>query len=118
MYKVTQVDQAKLLGITFNEKQNWNSQIQGCGGVVSSLNRRMFTIKRLKNHIGPKSMTKVVDGLFTSKINYGLQLYGKVRCNVSDPINGDLKAIQTVQNKMARFLNAKTLKIKLKLKCC
>ena len=60
--KVRQVDQAKLLGITFNEKQNWNSQIQGIGGVVSSLNKRM--IIRLKNHIGPNSLKKVVDGFY------------------------------------------------------
>ena len=80
--KVTQLNQAKLLGITFNEKQNWNSQMQGIGGVVSSLNKRMFIIKRLKNHTRPNSLRKLVDGLlFTSKINYGLQLNGKVRCN-------------------------------------
>ena len=33
---VRQVSQAKLLGITFNEKQNCNSQIQGAGGLVST----------------------------------------------------------------------------------
>ena len=63
-------------------------------------------------HVGANSLTKLVDGLFTSKINYGLQLYGKVRTSISDPVNGDMKAIQTVQNKMARFLNGKTLKDK------
>ena len=51
-----------------------------------------------------------MDGLFTSKINYGLQLYGKVRVNYNDPTNGDNKVIQKVQNKMARFVNSKTLK--------
>ena len=40
----------------------------------------------------------MVDGLFTSKINYGLQLYGKVRLNDSDPTNKDINAIQKVQN--------------------
>ena len=114
--QVTQVDQAKLLGITFNEKQNWNSQIQGIGGVVASLNKQMFIIKRLKNHIGPNSLKKVVDGLFTSKMYYGLQLYGKVRSKNSDPMNGDINAIQSVQNKMARFLNSKTLKDKIETK--
>ena len=113
---VSQTSQAKLLGITFNEKQNWNTQIQGTGGLVSALNQRLFVIKRLKNHIGHQSLNKLVDGLFTSKINYGLQLYGKVRWTANDPINKDLKAIQQVQNKMARFLNSKTLKDKIKSK--
>ena len=31
---------------------------------------------------------KMVDGLFTSKKNYGLQLYGKVRMSVGDPKTG------------------------------
>ena len=49
-------------------------------------------------------------------INYGLQLYGKVKVTENDPKNRDLKAIQKVQNKMARFLNSKTLKDKIKSK--
>ena len=113
---VTQVQQAKLLGITYNDKQNWNSQIQGLGGVVSSLNQRLFIIKRLKNNVGNVLLKKLVDGLFTSKISYGLQLYGRVRSNLNDPKNREIKAIQTVQNKMARFLNSKTIIDKIKSK--
>ena len=110
---VTQEHSAKLLGITFNDKQNWSTQINGHGGVISSLNKRLFTIKRLKNHVNSKSLVKLVDGLFTSKINYGLQLYGKVRMFSSDKVTKDLKSVQKVQNKMARFLNGKTLKDKI-----
>ena len=63
-----------------------------------------------------KSITKVADGLFTSKINYGLQLYGKVRTNSEDPTNGDLDSIQMVQNKLARLMNGKTLQDKIPTK--
>ena len=45
---ITQVKQAKLLGITFNDKLNWNDQIYGTGGLVNSLNQRIFLIRRLK----------------------------------------------------------------------
>ena len=76
---IKQEKSAKLLGIVFNDKQNWTTQIRGQNGVVSGLNKRLFAIKRLKNYINKTSLTKVVDGLFTSKINYGVQLYGKVR---------------------------------------
>ena len=58
----------------------------------------------------------MVDGLFTSKINYGLQLYGKVRIKDTDSKNGDIKEIQKVHYKMARFLNNKTLKDKISSK--
>ena len=52
-----------------------------------------------------KSITKMVDGIFTSKIRYGLQLYGKVRVEMGDPICEDLKRIQIAQNGMLRLLN-------------
>jgi hypothetical protein len=48
---------------------------------------------------------KVADGLFTSKLRFALQLYGKVRRNDEDPMNADLAAIQKVQNKLVRIVN-------------
>jgi hypothetical protein len=48
---------------------------------------------------------KIVNGLFTAKLRYGLQLYGKVRRNHEDPMNADLAAIQKVQNKLMRIVN-------------
>ena len=113
---IKQEHSAKLLGITFNDKQTWSKHIHGTDGVISGLNKRLFAIKRSKNHIIAESLVKVVDGLFTSKINYGLQLYGKVRMSNVDLKNGDLKSIQKVQNKMVRFLNGKTLKDKIHTK--
>ena len=79
-------------------------------GVISAFNRRFYAIRRLKNQVNKKSLSTVVDGLFTSKINYGLQLYGKVRTTNGDPTNGGLDSIQLVQNKLVWFLNGKTLK--------
>ena len=110
---VVQEKEAKLLGITFTDKQDWSTQISGKNGVIAALNKRLFIVKKLKNHIGKKSLNKIVDGLFTSKITYGVQLFGKVRLNSEDSKNGELGSIQKVQNKMARFLNAKTLKDKI-----
>ena len=63
---------------------------------------------RLNNliiHLSKKSVLKLVDGLFTSKVRYGLQLLGNVRCNNSDPTCANLHAIQLVQSKLLRFLN-------------
>ena len=113
---IKQERSAKLLGIVFNEKQKWSTQIRGPNGVVSGLNKRLFAIKKLKNYINVKSLTKIIDGLFTSKINYGIQLYGKVRITPECPINKDIKAIQMVQNKLARLINGKTLKDKVSTK--
>ena len=52
-----------------------------------------------------KSILKLVDGLFMSKIIYGLQLYGRVRMEKEDATCGDLQALQKVQNDLLRMLN-------------
>ena len=55
---------AKLLGITFNEKQKWNDQIHGKGGLISALNQKLYLILRLKNHLNKKAIIKVADSIF------------------------------------------------------
>ena len=69
----------------------------------------MFAITRLKNHLNNIALSKFVDGLCTSKLRYGLQLYGKVRITEQDRTNSDLKEIQTTQNRMMRSLLGKKL---------
>ena len=70
---VSQEKSAKLLGVTFDSNQGWKTQIYGSGGVVMSLNRRLFAIRRLRSHLDNKNLLKLADGLFTSKIRFGLQ---------------------------------------------
>ena len=55
-------------------------------------------------------MLKVVDGIFTSKLRYGLQLYGKVRTKESYPTCEDFKNIQLIQNSLMRSLNGTKVK--------
>ena len=57
---------------------------------------------------------KVANSIFISKIKYGLQLLGKVRMTKEDVEQGDLGAIQKVQNKMVRLLNGCRLLDKIK----
>ena len=52
-----------------------------------------------------RSILKMVDGIFVSKICYGLQLLGKVRTSSQDSECADFKEIQLVQNKLLRTLN-------------
>ena len=73
--------------------------IYGTGDVISSLNRRLFTLRILKNHVSNISILKLVDGLFMSEIRFGLQLIAKVGLCESDPSNKDIENIQKVQCK-------------------
>ena len=70
---------------------------------------RLFAIRRLKNHISKKALFKVVDGIFTSKIRYGIQLFGKMRRCEEDPLNEDFEHIQKIQNKMMRIITGTKL---------
>ena len=51
-----------------------------------------------------KSILKLVDGLFMSKIRYGLQLYGKVRTDEDCPKCDDLMVIQKKTKRSTKIL--------------
>ena len=86
------------------------SKKYGPGGMIMSLNRRLFALRRLSNHLDNKLIMTMVDGLFISKIRYGIQLMGKVRIKETDPTNKDFDNIQMVQNKLLRMLTKTKLK--------
>ena len=47
--------------------------------------------------------------LYTLKIKYGIQLFGKVRLNESDSTDTLLETLQLTQHKFARFMHESTL---------
>ena len=61
-------------------------------------------------------LKKISDSLYTSKIRYGIQLFGKVRTRELDPTEILLDRLQITQNKCARFLHGTTLKDKISTK--
>ena len=76
---ISQESSAKLLGLTFDDNQKWQSQISGTGGMLASLNQRLLIIRRLRNSLNYSGLRKVAESLFKSKVRYGLQLMGEVR---------------------------------------
>ena len=113
---ITQERNAKLLGITMDDSQKWDSQIYGTGGLISSLNSRLFMIKRLRNEINKESLIKIADSLYTSKLRYGLGLFGKIRWTEEDITTTVFKDIQKNQNKLLRYLNNTKLSDKISTK--
>ena len=102
---VERTSTGKLLGINFEDNQQWKSQIHGKGGVLASLNSRLYILRRMRNHLTKKSILKLVDSIFISKVRFGVQLYGSVRTSNNDTECRELRAIQLVQNKLLRSLN-------------
>ena len=107
---VQRVSSACLLGMKFQDNLEWKNQIFGKGGLISALNSRLCIIRRLQSHLSKKAILKVVDGLFTSKLRYGVQLYGKVRTSAADPECAEFKAIQIIQNNLMRSLSGNKIK--------
>ena len=77
---------------------------------MTALNKRLYTIKRLANHIPRNKLKKVADSLWTSKLRYGLQLCAKVRLREEESTDGNMKMVQIAQNKMLRILDNSSIK--------
>jgi hypothetical protein len=114
--KVKQEKSAKLLGITMDENLRWNTQIYGKNGTIPSLNARTFIVKRIANHVGKESIKKIVDSLYTSKLRYGLTLFGQVKWNDTDIQEKWLTDLQLNQNKMLRYMNGSKISDRIKTK--
>ena len=61
-------------------------------------------IRRLSNNITSHRMQLLVDGIWTSKLRYGLQLFSEVRTTEDQPRNKIMAQIQKSQNKLMRIL--------------
>ena len=69
----------------------------------------MYLIRRLSRVISQERIRRISDSLYTSKIRYGVQLFGKVRLNEHDPSESLLESSQITQNKFARFVHGSSL---------
>jgi hypothetical protein len=107
---IQQEHQAKLLGMSINDKQKWSVQIRDPGGLIPTLNKRLFLIRRLKNQLGKSALKKVAESIYISKLRYGTQLLGKIRWNEDDPKSADLGSIQVTFNKLARLISNTKIK--------
>ena len=106
----------QLLGMTIDDDLEWKTHVEGKGGLIPSLNSRLFLLKRLNKCVNKTALKRIADSIFNSKIRYGLQLLGKVRLKDEDETQGWLKSTQLMHNKMTRFLNRSHIKDKISTK--
>ena len=103
--EIKEFESTKLIGVVMDNDQKWKSHFCGKGGLLSSLNQRLFMVKRISNHISKNKLRKVVDSLWTSKLRYGLQLCTEVRLTEEHPKSQYMTMVQRSQNKMLRILD-------------
>ena len=73
-------------------------------------------IRRLSNHVNKTQLKKVADSIWTSKLRYGLQLYGPTRKSNTDSQSTELDKLQIAQNNMMRTLENVRVKDKVSVK--
>ena len=67
------------------------------GAVITTLIRRTLLIRRLSWRIPRDLLLPLIDGLISSKIRYGLPVYGRVRLREEDPSAGWQKRLSNTE---------------------
>ena len=103
---IQRTDHTKLLGLQIEESQEWNEHLK-C--LKSSLNQRLFVLRRVAQQIPRSKLLNVVHSLWMSKLRYGLQLCTKVQLSNEERKPALMKTLQLTQNRLPRTLNGTRL---------
>ena len=106
----------KILGIIVNNTLTWKNHLYGDNdnpGLIPQLSKRVGMLRRLSKHIDKKQLKEFTSGIFYSKLNYCLPVFGNVfgvekykennRRYMSFTVKDNNK-IQTLQNEVNRLL--------------
>ena len=91
----------KLLGIWVSNDLKWTQHLSV---LEKKLNHRLFTLRQIEQKV-PRSLLKsVADGIFMSKLRYGLAIFWPVRLEDEDPHPAAIQGIKVVFNRVLRLL--------------
>ena len=78
--KVEETKAEKILGVVVNNTATWSNHIHGNDkpGLLSQLSKRVGILTKIRRYLSPISFQKVVNGLFNSKLIYGISAWGSV----------------------------------------
>ena len=105
--EIPQSKDTKLLGMKVHESQKWTKHIEE---TILALNRRLYQIRRIKNHLPKNQLTKVIHSLWFSKVRYGIALWARTRYTATEPENTLMKKVQVAQNRLLRMLEGVKIK--------
>ncbi len=91
---INRVSSAKYLGVTLDEKLNWQQHIDNlCVDLIKIIN----SFKIVKRHVSHRNKFKLFNAYFHSKTQYGIEIYGNAGTTI-------LKKVQTKQNMALKIL--------------
>ena len=91
---ITQEHSTTLLGMKIQDDLGWSEHFHGKNGLIPSLNKRLYAIRRVSNHVPQSKLIKLAHALWMSKMRYGLQLCSNTRLTDSEPNSMHLKSVQ------------------------
>ena len=112
----------KLLGVIVNNTATFKHHMYGDDenpGLIKQLSTRVGMLKRLKRFLSPAKLRMAMDGLFGSKLAYGMTVWGRVwgiPGNIEEEIRSpsltkeDMRKLQVLQNKCLRLLTSSDYK--------
>ena len=115
----TESNSEKLLGVIVNKYATFKNHFYGDEenqGLVKQLSSRVGVLKRLKKYLPPHRLKMVMEGMFSSKMRYGMTVWGRVwqipgsldedqaTRNSASMTKEDARRLQVLQNKCLRLL--------------
>ena len=110
---ITEKSSEKLLGMTVSNDLKWSDHLSK---LVVYLRQRLFTLRRIEQHVPLSLLKRVADGIFMSKLRYGIAIMWPVRMEESDPEPSAINGVKVVFNDMLRLLNRVARKDRVSIK--
>ena len=110
-----ETESEKLLGVIVNNTATFKHHLYGDDdntGLLKQLSQRVGMLKRLKKFMSPARLKMVMDGIFGSKLAYGMTVWGRVWQipgedeDMRSPTltKEDIRKLQVLQNKCLRLI--------------
>ena len=95
----------RILGLTVNNTLSWKDHVIGKGGLLSAVYQRIGALRRIVHHVPKKCLPNIATAIISSKIRYGISVYGTVRLTKDEPLTEECRKLQIALNDAMRVAN-------------
>ena len=99
--KVKSEDSTVLLGMKVSGNLKWDHHVKD---LKAKLRQRLGLLRRLSHSLPKYALRQVAEGIFTSKLRYGIAVYCKPKLTDEDNSNRILRELTILQNEMIRII--------------